>query len=235
MDAIALALSLKANSATAGQVKTAVINSMLRRRMLFSSQNVLPAEYQRVEYIEGTGTQYIDSGIECTSDLAVEFEFSVSTTVNMALAGGINTTSPLFRHHASPYADYMYSLAIATDGIPSVASPNIDTVYNIYVDPVAGTYKFTGDNYNESGTFTPLTARTTGRNYGIMARISQTGAIQSRPNRIYYFKFYRDGQLIGDFIPCYRKSDNAAGMYDFVTKTFFANAGTGTIGVGPDA
>lgn len=207
---------------------------MQRRRLLFLTQRVLPSAYQRVEYIEGTGTQYIDSGIECTSDLAVEFAFVVSTTANMSLAGGIDTTAPLFRHHCSPYADYMYSMAITTDGIPAVKNPSANVVYHIYVDPADGVYRFKGTDYDESGSFAPLAARTTGRNYGILARISQTGAIQSRPSKIYYFKFWRNQKMIGDFVPCYRKSDDVAGMYDFVTKTFFTNAGTGTIGVGPD-
>ena len=48
-----------------------------------------------------------------------------------------------------------------------------------------------------------------------------------------YFKI-RYGFLIYDFIPCYRKSDNVAGMYDLVSEQFFTNVGTGEFIVGPN-
>ena len=129
---------------------------------------------------------------------------------------------------------YMYSLNEVRSIPTSISPPQINTKYNVSIDATNGTYLFEGINYHEAGSFTPLTARTTGHNYGILGRISHTGAFQSRPNQTYYFKFWRGGKLIGDFIPCYRKSDSEPGMYDFVTNTFFTNAGTGTIGVGPD-
>lgn len=215
------------------------------KRLLFingTNRKTFPDEYQRVEYIKGTGTQYIDSGIECTSDLAVRYAFEVSTMVNSALCGGIDTRIPIFRHHGSPYdygtgaSKYMYSLSInEMQVIPlNIQAPQINTRYDVFVDPALGIYAFTGPDYNEQGSFDPLANKTTGKNYGIMGRISHTGAIQSRPNKIYYFKFWRGGQLIGDFIPCYRKSDNEPGMFDIVTKQFFQNAGTGKIDFGPN-
>ena len=215
---------------------------MRKRFAMLAAMHGLPPEYQRVEYVSGTGTQYISSGIECTSDLAVRYAFEVSTSANSAFCGGINLSSPIFRHHGSPYHNtsaetrYMYNLSVnEVPSIPtSIAPPQLDTRYEVFVDPAAGEYAFTGPDYNESGTFTPLASKTTGKSYGILARISQAGAVQSRPSKVYYFKFYRGGRLIGDFIPCYRKADNEPGMYDLVTNAFFTNAGTGTIGVGPD-
>jgi len=58
-----------------------------------------------------------------------------------------------------------------------------------------------------------------------------TSAVAESGNRtkgkIYYAKIWNKGDLVRDLIPCYRKSDNEAGMYDLVTETFFTNAGTG--------
>ena len=45
--------------------------------------------------------------------------------------------------------------------------------------------------------------------------------------RVSACKLYDNGKLMRDLIPCYRKSDGEAGMYDSVTNTFFTNAGTG--------
>lgn len=54
--------------------------------------------------------------------------------------------------------------------------------------------------------------------------------------RIYIIKQdFRDGQGYKKrFIPCYRKADLVAGMYDRVNDVFYANAGTGSFIVGPD-
>ena len=44
---------------------------------------------------------------------------------------------------------------------------------------------------------------------------------------IYYFKIWDNNKLVRNFVPCYRKKDNKAGMYDTVTKQFFTNSGAG--------
>jgi hypothetical protein len=211
---------------------------LLRRRALLTNNPDVPPEYRVVDYVSSDGAQCIDSGIECTNRIAVDFEFSVSTSVNAALCGGIRTSGGIFRHHSSPYSfsadnNVVYSVALTTDYTPRVLPIQLNTRYNVYVSPFDGVYRFTGENYNQSGTFTPMTeSTTTGRGYGILGRISATGDIQSRPNRIYKFRFYRAGEMIGNFIPCVKLSDNEAGMYDTVSRQFFGNIGTGTIGYG---
>ena len=42
-------------------------------------------------------------------------------------------------------------------------------------------------------------------------------------------KWYNGTNLVRHLIPCFRKSDNAAGMYDIVGNVFYANAGGGTL------
>ena len=43
---------------------------------------LLPDEYQQVEYIEGTGTQWIDTGINANNNLSVKIEFEASLIKN---------------------------------------------------------------------------------------------------------------------------------------------------------
>lgn len=196
----------------------------------------IPTIYQEVEYVESDGAAYIDSGIECTSDLAVEFKFYAGTDVNASLCGGIDTRNPQvnFRHHASPYSKNRYWIQNDNINVSSVYAGTTFDILNPHVweiDPISGKAKLDAN----TSTFTPLVSGlTTTKNYGIFARIADTGAIQSRVSSIYYFKFYRNSALIGDFIPCYRKEDGVIGMYDTVTKSFFTNAGTGAFTKGPD-
>ena len=53
--------------------------------------------------------------------------------------------------------------------------------------------------------------------------------------RWYLVQIGSGSTLQRDFIPVRRDSDNAVGMWDMVTKTFFENAGTGSFTAGPVA
>lgn len=44
--------------------------------------------------------------------------------------------------------------------------------------------------------------------------------------KVYGAKYYLDGVLVRNFIPCIRKSDNKPGMYDLVNNQFYVNQGT---------
>lgn len=52
--------------------------------------------------------------------------------------------------------------------------------------------------------------------------------------RIKYFIVRQSGDDVCHLIPCYRKSDGEIGMYDLASKTFLANAGTGSFMKGAD-
>lgn len=194
----------------------------------------LPKEFQKVEWIGNTSASYINSGIECTSDLAVRFKFSCSTNQNFAFCGGIYLPDgpTYFRHHCSPYNNNFYWIQYNDSTIPSIRhSFSVNTVYETFVDPVNGIANINGDNQ----TFAPLpSGLTTGKGYGILGRVASNVARQQRNAQVYYFQFYRNGKQIGNFIPCYRKSDGEIGMYDTVTKAFFTNNGSGTFTKGAD-
>ena len=207
----------------------------IRRGLMMASKKRLPSAYQEVEWIEGDGGQYIDSGIECTGELAVDFKVYYENIDNLAVCGGIdNTNSPFyFRHHFSPTSTtkVAYWAQYNKNNSPSVNVAVSKGIHTIYIDPLNGIYIVDGIQ----GTFTPIeSGKTTGKSYGIFGRIGNTGTIHSKPSRFYYFKFYKNDQMMGSFIPCYRKSDNEIGMYDTVSKTFYTNAGTGTFLKGAD-
>ena len=194
----------------------------------------LPSEYQEVEWIESTGEQWIDSNIECTSELVVNFKMYNKDTSNLAMCGGIDATDGdvHFRHHCSPMnSDTNYWIQSGNGKTPACTIKSSERVLTFFIDPVNGK----GVINDISIDFTPLTKYyTTGQSYGIFGRIHSNGTIQSKPTRIYYFKFYRNNALIGNFIPCYRRSDNEIGMYDIVSKQFFTNQGTDTFLKGAD-
>ena len=52
--------------------------------------------------------------------------------------------------------------------------------------------------------------------------------------KIYRFKISENTAIIRDFIPCYRKIDNVAGLYDLINNVFYINCGSDNFVVGPD-
>ena len=46
--------------------------------------------------------------------------------------------------------------------------------------------------------------------------------------KLYYFKYYDSWTLVRDFVPCYRKADWEIWLYDLVNDVFYTNQGTGT-------
>lgn len=50
--------------------------------------------------------------------------------------------------------------------------------------------------------------------------------------RVYSCKIYNGSDLVRDFVPCCRNSDNEPGMYDLVNGVFYDNDGTGSFSVG---
>lgn len=51
--------------------------------------------------------------------------------------------------------------------------------------------------------------------------------------RLYGLKLYENNELVRDFVPCLNPN-NEAGLYDLVTKSFYANAGSGEFLIGSD-
>lgn len=223
---------IKIGTTEIGQVKLGETNVPFVK----SGNRLVFPHYDEVEYLRGTGTQYIDSGIECTGDLSVRCKFRVSTDVNSALLGGIyDYGDTVFRHHLSPNGNrgVFYWIQNNSQTSPSIlySSWRTGTWYTFNINAELGEYEID----STSGSFTPLSSSlTTHANYGIFARISGNVAIQIRSgnNDIAFLQLSRAGVLLRDFIPV--RVGNVGYMYDKVSAQLFGNAGTGDFILGPD-
>lgn len=200
---------------------------------LYSSSLKLPAEYQEVEYIQSTGTQYINTGINPTakSRFTMRF-FNPGISGNQGIAGVSNGNIwgqcewSLWYNGAN--IDYSRP-ASSTTG----ATANLSNVYqrntNYYLDFSTTILKLNASTSSPSTLYAdyqsvrPFTIfvvnRESLRNYGTL--------------RLYHFSFFEDGLEISNLIPCYRKSDGVIGLYDTIRNQFLTNAGTGTFICGP--
>ncbi len=198
--------------------------------MIIRSQRV-PDEYVELEYLEATGTQYINTGIITTALASFDITFMLLADTNMALFGGRNSqtsktltmfylaTTKSIRHDFASQLTFSGTTAISHK--TNIRMTNDGTVYSLTQRDL-DTGAFSHINDRAISTTVPtyqqtLFAVNTGGNIGTFAKC-----------RVYSYTMYDDGTIVRDFIPVKRKSDGVLGMFDTVSGAFFGNSGTGT-------
>jgi hypothetical protein len=189
----------------------------------------LPTEYQEVEYIATSGTQYIDTGYVLKSNkfqLDIVAQFTGSSIGNFAtFAGFMKTDSSSPRmgvHHYSSKYMYGANATAYNENVTPDKKKNIiictgnGSSQSLIVNGVAATA--TG-SYDISGNALSL---------WIGARNNSGSPVNNISAKFYRVKLSANGVKVRDMIPCYRKSDNVIGMYDIANAKFYTNQGTGS-------
>lgn len=191
---------------------------------------ILPPEYQEVEYIQSSGTQYIDTGFFCNQDTGIIADIQqVSYDGNWRVwIGSLQTTSDgNWVHLGQASRDkglrFSWGAGAGTYVYTSISSSDFNrhtyqidkgelTIDNTTTYTLTNSYEFT-----TSPSTIVLFADKKG------STITEYSSI-----KIFYCKLYDNNVLIRNLIPCYRKSNNEIGMYDTVNGVFYTNQGTGT-------
>lgn len=185
--------------------------------------------YIELNYIESTGTQYINTNYN-PYKTKMEIKFQVPDVTNRQVGyitavwnADNNRYMPLAYIHDSVENIFRARDRFATGFDLSEADTNEHVL--IYNDE---NNKILFDNV-EKGTISDLTIQTERPLY-LFANNGSSGISDYAKTRIMYVKIWdKDTDtLVRDMIPVKRKSDNAICMYDNVTNEFFTNAGTGT-------
>ena len=199
----------------------------------YCKQGDLPSEYQQVEYIESTGTQYIDTNVNADYKLSVLAEFSLTEFGNAF--GAIGSASGLGNRHHFNFANsqgirYYYT------------GTNVNTVQLFSPNEELGVkHKYFIDIYNskvqiDDGTLENIDTRSEfdiGINYWLFRRNANSDSLKTYSKiKLYNFKMYKENILVRNFIPCYRKNDSVIGLYDTINNVFYTNDGTGIFGKG---
>ena len=205
--------------------------------------NSLPEEYTELEYIESSGTQWIED----------------TTLVNDFVTGAIEVKLDLSRSNSGRFVGFTPTGSATSDrytifGSLAVIASNHDIAmcysnYNQWSDKTDNNidltkvsvvkYEFASGlqklyidgNYNRESTFT---ASPTATNYTFkMFKIHKDDGYQANA-RVYYAKVYKGTELVRYYIPAKRNSDDVLGMYEVKTGIFLTNQGTGTFITGPE-
>lgn len=196
----------------------------------------LPSGYTQLEYIQSSGTQYIDTGVvpngksrivmDCApTSTASTYCFYCSRSVASDAASDSNT---MFFISNSYRRDYY--------GVSSNTSGCYEANKRFTVDNNQGAL-IIGDTYAITNTVSTavskmpwiLLASAISSGNGIDA--SSLGNYASL--KLYSCEIYGGSTLVRDFIPC-KNPAGAVGLYDTVNGTFYGNSGTGVFTAGAE-
>ena len=195
------------------------------KKIIFSKDAILPQGYTRCEYLESTGTQYIDTGIIGKTGVSMEAKFKVldlTKTRTIGITDGTNRLSLVL-----PYAGTGYL-------VNQIGNINkIVTTRRLSVGNTATTKQDGGKLYLNGELIDTVTPNTFNTNMTLYMFAQHANPMVSFDiSRVYNIKIWENGELVRNFIPCL-DTNNTPCMYDTVTGQTFYNQGTGEFIAGP--
>lgn len=194
------------------------------RRKLMAAGDLLPAGYQRLEYIQNPSTAYIDTGVDGGHFNKTYVKFILVSVIPTwdsiwgcrqrydQLARGLHIYQPKMLFHLN------HNSTDLTSTIPC----SVDTLYEV---------TYNNGTFNINGDIVTYPAATFSNNYkcllfGMRDKDGVSDANNKRFARMkcYSFKMWQDDTMVRDFVPCKRRSDNVCGMYDKVEGKFYISA-----------
>ena len=193
----------------------------------------LPTGYTELQYIESTGTQYIDTGLKLAAQqtpFLIDIDMSFSDMSGRYLMGFSNS-SPAY---AGRYSNGTFEINTRYTTIKSGIDEKLNFQYGYFPESnneIGIKVTKNGESEYLSSGRTSILAYNT--NWYIFANnASGSSGTSVLKGKIYSAKAYKDNELVFNGIPAKNSSD-VVGMYDMVSGTFFTNAGTGVF-TGPE-
>lgn len=197
---------------------------MNRRRFIWQkaqAQSGLPEGYTAVDYLQSSGTQWIDTGYKYGIDSDIEVKFG--TSAGGALAGAQDSDDNKYKFVIVPIGSSLWvgrgtSAALdMSDMIKPLTLKNASSLFKL-TDSRGKEKEVVSNNPDYVGS--QLTIY-------LFARHTPTGTTNMSKSQIYYCRFYENGELVCDMRPCL-DTDGVPCMYDLVRKQTVYNQGTGS-------
>ena len=182
----------------------------------------LPAGYTELEYIEFTGTQYIDTGFIPNQNAEIRTKFYPTDYKRWVYGtGNANPRISSYIAQQNSTGNQRWGFATYSTG------PFVNTMCTVVHNKNGWMLNGELHAYDNVTDFTALNSLSIGVGTGDTTDAPFQG-------KMYYFQIYDNGNLVRDFVPA-KNSSGVVGMYDTVSGAFFTNAGTGTFTGGPVA
>ena len=192
----------------------------------------LPSAYQEVEYIQSSWTQWINSWVYVNPDYTVEAKFIKTQNV---------TYWTLFWSRDDTLKRFVFRSQSSISAFKCQRCYNTTTAYweeyeitSWYSDSNKHTIKMNRYVYRDWTLVNAFSATTTSWTSTYTLWIFALHAESDNKYDYWYYKLFylkiwdSNNNLVRDFVPCYRKSDNVIWMYDLVNHAFYTNSWTWT-------
>lgn len=206
-----------------------------KQLMMMNNGLFLPPEYMKCDYIETNGyNARIDTGVQGNDEtLAFDCDFTIIGRVNYGALFG--------NHINDSYRCWRFILAGDPRALATMYNRKAGSSPTLYIAPSDESYMGRRANvkmsYGEctitsgSHTYTATTVTDTAdpastRNIAIGSGSPGQSGSNALVVRFWNFKILKNGIMIRNYIPCYRKSDNKAGLYDTINYTFNPSIGS---------
>ena len=185
---------------------------------------LLPDGYTQLEYIQSSGSQYINTGFKPNQDtkISITVDFPLSRTTWLyggRTSAGSNSLGFLCEDGSRYRFDYASSVNALT--VKPTGKFTIDSDKNkCYIN---GELVFTA-------TYKTFTSPV---NMYIFNNNNNGSLSGGSSAKLYNCSIYNNGVLIRSFIPC-KNASGTVGLYDSINNQFYQNAGSGTFIAGPE-
>lgn len=187
-----------------------------------ATQGELPSQYRQVEYVEATGTQYVNTGVSIASagaqwSATIDIQYTAVASSSQIMLGTGTSAGGWSGQNGGFYA-------LGATNKTTYASTQRVQAYVTFGTSASITI--------ESETITRAGSTPSGSVY-LLAAANGDFACEAK---LYSCKIYNASNvLVRDFVPCVRKSDSVAGLYDTVNMAFYVSDGADAFSSGPDS
>ena len=203
----------------------------------FYNHEWLPVGFTELDFLESSGTQYIETGVEMTDDTRIK-AVAEATAVgqNNSLYGLSDLKNNLIlrcrQQNATTFTVQIGSTADVEytkyERYFTVNSGDVVDVESVSIQKISVNGVTKNGNYVtpwESSVPMHVPIFVQAYTYGATVGYNAHGSY-----KLYSFAIWQGEEKLRDYVPVLRNADGVAGLYDKVSKQFFANNGTGTFG-----
>lgn len=190
----------------------------------------LPSGYIKLEYIESSGTQYINTGFVPSPDTRAVIDAQITAQSGVSAAylgersgsGGTDKTA---------YELWSMSTGgnVSSDFFGNRVSKTMSTIgIRVLIDKNKASVTINGNTITNSAA-----AGTAKLPIFLLASNDKGTAAYGIAAKLYLCRLYDNGTLVRDFVPC-KNASGVVGMWDDVNSVFYQNSGTGVFTAGPE-
>lgn len=194
--------------------------------------------YQRVDYVQSSGLQYIDTKYMAGSNTRIEITCSFPNGgAGNFVCGSQGDTTRSTEIDMGISGEGHWQMRAGTQWGANIGD-SIDTNPHTFIIDNKNRHAYLDGD--EISLLTFLEATMPAKGLALFTRFVYEAANSrwvgenNAGNRIYSAKIYENDELVRDYVPCYMRTNNSIGLVDIIFGKFYANSGSGSFTKGND-